>query len=132
MHRTYVTLDVVKRIMRGMFGYNIIIIQARLQIVSTPTARLYAVFCISAIQNITDVDDKIIVRSKERCIPFRQLAQTYETEFFEDMTSLNVCTSACQRVQGLMHLHQVELPDVITRVGGQVSLIVSFDMVFCR
>jgi len=39
---------------------------------------------------ITDIDDKIIERAKERSIPWKELARSYEKEFFEDMKSLKV------------------------------------------
>ena len=55
--RTYVALDVIRRIMQDFFGYNVILCQ-----------------------NITDVDDKIIIRSFERSVPFRELASRYERE----------------------------------------------------
>ena len=55
--RTYVALDVIRRIMQDFFGYNVILCQ-----------------------NITDVDDKIIVRSFERGVSFRDLASKYEEE----------------------------------------------------
>jgi cysteinyl-tRNA synthetase len=40
--------------------------------------------------NITNVDDKILARSKERNIPALQLAEYYEREFWRDMDALNV------------------------------------------
>lgn len=40
--------------------------------------------------NITDIDDKIITRSRERGVPFLDLARQYETEFMEDMARLGV------------------------------------------
>ena len=55
--RTYVALDVLRRIMQDFFGYNVILCQ-----------------------NITDIDDKIIIRSSEKKIPFRELASKYESE----------------------------------------------------
>lgn len=84
--RTYVALDVLRRIMKDVFGYNVIMCQ-----------------------NITDIDDKIIMRSSERKIPFRELAAKYEEEFFEDMTSLGV-----------------QLPDLVTRVSEYVPEIVTY------
>jgi cysteinyl-tRNA synthetase len=60
-------------------------------------------------QNITDIDDKIILRSSERGIPFRELASKYEDEFFEDMAALGV-----------------QLPDLVTRVSEYVPEIVSY------
>ena len=42
------------------------------------------------LQNITDIDDKIIKRAKEKNISWKQLARKYESCFLEDMKSLNV------------------------------------------
>ena len=44
--------------MRDCLGYNVVLVQ-----------------------NITDIDDKIIIRSSERSMPFTELARTYEAEF---------------------------------------------------
>ena len=59
--------------------------------------------------NITDIDDKIIRKANESGGKFTEISRKYETEFFEDMKSLNV-----------------ELPDVITRVSEFVPEIVTF------
>lgn len=40
--------------------------------------------------NITDIDDKIIVRSKEEGISFTDLARKWEASFMEDMRQLKV------------------------------------------
>ena len=53
--RTYISFDVLKRIMTEYFGYNVLLCQ-----------------------NITDIDDKIILRSAERGVNFRDLAAKYE------------------------------------------------------
>ena len=84
--RTYVSLDVVRRIMKDYLGYNIILCQ-----------------------NVTDIDDKIIMRSSEQGIPFRDLATKFEAEFFEDMASLGV-----------------QLPDIVTRVSEYIPEIVEY------
>ena len=60
-------------------------------------------------QNITDIDDKIIIRSSERQIDFRELASKYEAEFFEDVSKLGV-----------------QLPDIVTRVSEYVPEIISY------
>lgn len=84
--RTYVSLDIIRGIVRKYLGYNVILCQ-----------------------NITDIDDKIIVRSSEQKIGFRELAQKFETEFLEDMKLLGV-----------------QLPDVMTRVSEYVPEIVAY------
>ena len=64
--RTYISFDTIKRYLE-FSGY--------------------AVFYI---QNITDIDDKIINRSKESGIPAHDIARKFEKRYIEDMTKLNV------------------------------------------
>ena len=42
------------------------------------------------VQNITDIDDKIIDRAAQRGIPATELAQQYTDSFFGDMDALNI------------------------------------------
>lgn len=63
----YVRFDIVRRVLSDYFGYDVVVQM-----------------------NVTDIDDKIIKRANERKIPFEQLSRHYETEFMEDMDSLNV------------------------------------------
>jgi len=65
--KTYVTFDILRRIMTDYFGYDIYL-------------------CM----NITDIDDKIIKRSNEKNQPFTELARHFENEFLDDMDRLNV------------------------------------------
>lgn len=41
------------------------------------------------LQNITDIDDKIIIRAGERKIDWQELRSQYQEEYIKDMTSLN-------------------------------------------
>ena len=84
--RTYVSLDIVRRILTKFLSYNVIVCQ-----------------------NVTDIDDKIIIRSAERQIPFLELASKYEVEFFEDMAALGV-----------------QLPNIVTRVSEYVPEIIEY------
>ena len=59
--------------------------------------------------NITDIDDKIIIRSNELKEEFSAFSRKWEGDFFDDMRSLNV-----------------DNPDVITRVSEYVPQIVAF------
>jgi cysteinyl-tRNA synthetase len=84
--RTYVSLDAIRRIMRDLLHYDVVLCQ-----------------------NITDIDDKIILRSSERNIAFDQLAKKYESEFLEDMASLGVPS-----------------PDILTRVSEYIDDIIEY------
>jgi cysteinyl-tRNA synthetase len=84
--RTYVSLDIIRRITKEYLNYNVILCQ-----------------------NVTDVDDKIIIRSSEQKIHFTELAKKYEKEFVEDMAALGV-----------------PLPDVVTRVSEFIPEIVAY------
>jgi cysteinyl-tRNA synthetase len=84
--RTYVSFDVIRRIMTNYFGYKV-----------------------NLCMNITDIDDKIIVRSNEKNEDFTHFAKYWEDDFFKDMKSLNVL-----------------YPDYITRVSEYVPEIIEF------
>ena len=66
--RNYVSFDYIKRILSDYFGYDV-----------------------HMVMNITDIDDKIIVRSRELGIPFTELARKWEADYLEDMNALKVC-----------------------------------------
>lgn len=82
--RTYLAFDIIIRILKRYFNYNV-----------------------TFAMNITDIDDKIINRSRELGITTSELANKYEKEFFEDMKSLNI-----------------EQPDVILRVTEHLPEII--------
>jgi len=65
--RTYIAFDMIKKIMRDYFGYDILLAM-----------------------NITNIDDKIINRSNEVGEDFTKFAEKWENDFFEDMKMLNV------------------------------------------
>ncbi len=64
--RTMVVMDVLARVLR-MNGYEL-----------------------DFLMNITDIDDKIINRSKEQNIDWRELANKYEAQYKDDMQKLDV------------------------------------------
>jgi cysteinyl-tRNA synthetase len=84
--KTYVCFDILRRIMTDYFKYDV---------------RL----CM----NITDIDDKIIIRCNEQKVDFKKHARKFENEFFEDCEALNI-----------------RLPTVLTRVSEYVPEIVAF------
>src|SRR3989344_1538995 len=51
---------------------------------------IYKKYKVFYLQNITDIDDKIIKRAKELNITFDKLAKEYEKYYYEDMNSLKV------------------------------------------
>jgi hypothetical protein len=65
--RTYLCFDILRRIMEDFFGYNVVLIM-----------------------NVTDIDDKIIMRANENGVDFRSLASQHEASFMDDMKSLGV------------------------------------------
>jgi len=84
--KTYVQSDVLRRIMTDYFGYHV-----------------------KLCMNITDIDDKIIIRANERGIKFEEISRNMETEFLKDCEALNI-----------------RLPTVITRVSEYIPEIVEF------
>jgi Cysteinyl-tRNA synthetase len=66
--RAAVTFDVIRRFLKKL-GYRV-----------------------TYVRNFTDVDDKIIIKSKETGIPPEEVARIYTEEYIEDMASLGVQT----------------------------------------
>ena len=58
--RTYLGLDILRRIMRDYFKYNVILAM-----------------------NITDIEDKIILKSKEEGKDFAEFARYWEEDYFK-------------------------------------------------
>jgi cysteinyl-tRNA synthetase len=63
---SYILFDVIRRYLRFR-GYNL-----------------------KAVQNVTDIDDKLINRANRLEVPVRELAEKYTARYFEDMAALNV------------------------------------------
>ncbi len=89
--RTYVSLDIIKRAL--LYNYNL---QSSMNSQSSRSKERVKNSTTPIIpppifiMNITDVDDKILARAKERNVPPLQLAREFEKEFWEDMDALNV------------------------------------------
>lgn len=60
--RTYLGQDLMRRILEDYFGYNVYLVM-----------------------NITDIDDKIIIKAINEKKDFSEISRLYETEFFNDM-----------------------------------------------
>ncbi|XP_040192152.1 probable cysteine--tRNA ligase, mitochondrial isoform X1 [Rana temporaria] len=83
---SYVRFDIIRRIMTQFFGINVVMVMV-----------------------ITDVDDKIIKRSKELNMSPVSLARAYEQEFKQDMMALKVLP-----------------PTIYMRVTDHIPEIISF------
>ena len=66
----------------------------------------YRGYEVNYIQNITDIDDKIINRSQERGIGWNKLAREFETIFLDDMASLRV-TSVSKYARASDYIDQI-------------------------
>lgn len=84
--RTYISVDMIKRVLTKYFGYDV----------------FFAM-------NITDIDDKIIIRSNEKGEEFTAFARKWEHDFWDDMNALGV-----------------SLPDVLVRVSEHIKEITDF------
>jgi len=79
---SYIIFDVVRRYLKFR-GYNL-----------------------KAVQNVTDIDDKIINRANRLGVPAKELAEKYTARYFEDMAALNVSK-----------------PDIIPRATEEIPMI---------
>lgn len=82
----YVNFDIIRRIMENHFNLSVF-----------------------QVMNITDIDDKIIHKAKEENVTVREIAETYELDFLDDMFHLGV-----------------QPPSLLTRVTDFIPEIVSF------
>jgi len=80
--RTYIIFDVIVKYLREK-GYNVFYLQ-----------------------NITDIDDKIIKRAKERITTPRKLARDFEKEYLKDMKSLRV-DSITKYARATEHIEEI-------------------------
>jgi cysteinyl-tRNA synthetase len=65
---------------------------------------------VNHVMNVTDVDDKIIARVRERAMPLQQFTAEYESAFFEDFKAL-----------GCLRPHHV--PHATDSIGAMIDLI---------
>lgn len=72
--RTYVAFDVIKRYLKSI-GYNVF-----------------------HVQNITDIDDKIIKRAQEEGRDWREVSETYTKDYLESLSKLNLKVDIHPRV----------------------------------
>jgi cysteinyl-tRNA synthetase len=75
----------------------------------------YRQYNIKCVQNVTDIDDKIINRANRLGIPAKELADNFTKRYFEDMNDLNVLSADIYpRATG-------EIPKIIELVEGLIS-----------
>ena len=70
---------------------------------------------VNYVQNITDIDDKIIMRANQRGVSTTDLAAKYAASFFEDMDALNV------RRPDITPRATEEVPKIIEVIQGLVN-----------
>jgi len=63
-------------------------------------------FTVFYLQNITDIDDKIIARAREREVPVKDLALAFEKEYLKDMKKLGV-TSVSKYARATAHIKEI-------------------------
>jgi cysteinyl-tRNA synthetase len=74
-------------------------------------------FQVRYVQNVTDIDDKIIDRANKRGISTAALAQMYTDSFYEDLKALNIVTAATDRYPRATQ----EIPKIIEVIQGLVD-----------
>lgn len=83
----------VKMYVCGVTVYDVCHFGHALSYVSFDVIRRYLEYKgydVKYVQNFTDIDDKIINRSNERGIPWKDLVEKYIAEFFLDIDALNI------------------------------------------
>ncbi|MDD1730130.1 MAG: cysteine--tRNA ligase [Methanospirillum sp.] len=95
-------------------------------------ARTYVIFDVLAkylrwtgkevfyLQNITDVDDKVIIRAKEEGVQQQDLSRKFETEFLRDMQTLGI-DSVSHYARATTHI-----PEIINQIGRLLNRNVAY------
>jgi cysteinyl-tRNA synthetase len=60
-------------------------------------------YSVSYLQNITDIDDKIIARAREKHVPAKDLALAFEKEYLKDMKQIGI-TSVKKYARATSHI----------------------------
>lgn len=96
--KTYIDFDIVARWLRHL-GYDL-----------------------TYVQNITDIDDKIIARAREKDVEAKELARFYEKRFMQDMESIDVKRS----VNLYPRSH-----DYVESMREQIQLLLDKEYAYC-
>jgi cysteinyl-tRNA synthetase len=75
----------------------------------------YRRYKIRCVQNVTDIDDKIINRANRIGIPAKELAEDYTKRYFEDMDALNILRA------DIYPRATEEIPKIIELVEGLIA-----------
>lgn len=85
--------DVIKMYVCGITPYDHSHLGHAMSAIFFDTIRRYLKYRgyqVKYVQNVTDIEDKIINRANQRGIPPAELAEKYTRSYFEDMSALNV------------------------------------------
>lgn len=82
----YMKLDIIQKILKNYFKLNLV-----------------------TVMNITDIDDKIIKRGSEEKVIYKNIADRYENEFFQDLENLGI-----------------PQPDIVIKVSEHINIIIQF------
>lgn len=63
-------------------------------------------FDVFYLQNITDIDDKIIARAKEKNMSWRELSRNFEKEYFNDVKALKI-SSVSKYARATSHIKEI-------------------------
>jgi cysteinyl-tRNA synthetase len=102
--------DLVKMYVCGITPYSEAHIGHAMSYIIFDAIRRYIKFCgykLKYIQNVTDIDDKIINQANNLGIPTSELAEKFTTSFIEDMDALNI-----------------QPADIYPRATGEISKII--------
>jgi cysteinyl-tRNA synthetase len=66
----------------------------------------YSGFSVFYLQNITDIDDKIIARARERGVSVKDLAVAFEKEYLKDMKALGI-NSVSKYARATSHIKEI-------------------------
>ena len=88
-------------------------------------------FNVNRIQNFTDVDDKIIIKSKSEKITPEEVSKKYISAFFEDMDSLGVKRAnsypkATEEIRNIINfIEELEKKDLTYEIDGSIYFRIS-------
>jgi len=110
--------DVVKMYVCGVTPYDHCHIGHAMSYIIFDVVRRYLQFCgyqVRYVQNITDIDDKIIDRANQLGISTSELAEKYASSYFEDMDALNI------RRTDVYPRATAEIPKIIEVIQGLID-----------